>query len=89
MAQYIWESGVQMAREVYGWEKSGGTVGGGGESCYFLTTASYYVFGVALYENFADEFCFSEWSFGEVVGRVEGFGEGDMLFCYYSTRYAL
>lgn len=45
----VGKGGVEVAREFDFWEEGGGTVGGGGEGCYFVPAARYYVGGVAFY----------------------------------------
>lgn len=47
------------------------------------------VFGVAFYEDLADKVGFGEFGAGGEVGRVEGFGEGEVLLCDDPSRNAL
>jgi hypothetical protein len=67
---------------------NGGTVGSGAEGEDSTVAPVYDLAGVAFEEDLAHEFgagVGGGGGIGEVPRRVEGFCEGEVLFCYYSA----
>ena len=76
MREDVGECGVEVAGEVDCGEGSGGAVGRGAKGKDGGVTAVYYLAGIALEEDFADEFGAGIGGIGgvgEVPGAVEGF----------------
>jgi hypothetical protein len=77
-----------VSRELELGKRGSGTVGRGAEGQDGVVASVHDFAGVALQEDFTDKFgprigCIGR--VGEVPGRVEGFGQCEMLFCYDST----
>lgn len=88
MGQDIRECCVQVSGQFDGGENSVRTVCCGAQRLDGCEAFCDDFAGVAFQEDFADEFglrCGCGLGVGEVPGGVEGFGEGEVLFCYYAA----
>lgn len=88
MRQDEGEVGVQVAGEADLGERDVGPVGGAREGEDGAAAALDYVGGVAFKEDFADELRVG-WGGGRVRAGVEGFGEREVLLCYYAAGDSL
>lgn len=89
VAEDVGEARVEVAVDFDLGDLYVGAVCGVGELGDGFGAAAYDIFGEAFDEDFADEIGFGELGAGREVGRVESFGEGEVLLCDDPSRDAL